>query len=177
MCVPQCVFFLSLSVCVSQSVCLSHCEGVFFLACVCLSLSLCVCLLMCVSLRVLLSLSQCLSLSPFFCVSLSVWVCSCSPCLCFSPSMCVCVCVCVCVCLGVHHLIQCHWVMMSLLWVWCSESIMVCWLFIFAITEFSSAVIRNISQVVVQDKIQVQGRLTAIFIGICGYAPKASMRE
>ena len=39
------------------------------------------------------------------------------------------------------------------------------------------AVIRNISQVVVQDKIQVQGRLTAIFIGICGYAPKASMRE
>ena len=54
---------------------------------------------------------------------------------------------------------------------------MVCGLFIFAITEFSSVVIRSISQVGVQDAIQVKGRLTAIFIGICGYAPKASMRE
>ena len=54
---------------------------------------------------------------------------------------------------------------------------MVCGLFIFAITEFSSVVIRSISQVGVQDRIQVQGRLTAIFIGICGYAPKASTRE
>lgn len=78
---------------------------------------------------------------------------------------------------SVHHLIQCRWGMMNLLWVWCSESIMVCGLFIFAITEFGSVVIRIISQVGVQDEIQVKGRLTAIFIGICGHAPKASMRE
>ena len=52
-----------------------------------------------------------------------------------------------------------------------------CGLFIFAITEFSSVVIRSNSQVGVEDGIQVKGRLTAIFIGICGYAPKASMRE
>jgi len=39
-CVFLNVFFLSLSVCVSQSVCLSLCGVVFFLACVCVSLCL-----------------------------------------------------------------------------------------------------------------------------------------
>ena len=34
---------------------------------------------------------------------------------------------------------------------------MVCGLFVFAITEFSSVVIRSISQVGVQDGIQVKG--------------------
>ena len=148
---------VSVSGCLSLSVCISQC------VCVCVSPCSFVSLSVSVSLTVFLCVSQCVSVFLF---SLFMFL-----------SLNVCVCVCVCVCLGVHHLIQCHWVMMSLLWVWCSESIMVCWLFIFAITEFSSAVIRNIGQVVVQDKIQVQGRLTAIFIGICGYAPKASMRE